>query len=244
MEFLLQNPDPIAALLGDWAKSVTLFSVLLRVGAALLMAAVIGLERSRKRHAAGLRTFILVAFASSVAMLLDLYLLQTTKGGIFLLSAASVVAVSTITVNSILYSSKSQIKGLTTSAGLWTSGVLGLTVGAGFYTVALIGFAALLCSLSFFPRLEVYFKNRSNHFEIYLELQSASYLKDFVATIRELGLTIDDIESNPAYANSGLSVYSISVSIHSAELKKSKTHREIIAALSSLEYVNHIEEMR
>ena len=244
MEFLLQNPDPIAALLGDWAKSVTLFSVLLRVGAALVMAAVIGLERSRKRHAAGLRTFILVAFASSVAMLLDLYLLQVTGGGIFLLSAASVVAVSTITVNSILYSSKSQIKGLTTSAGLWASGVLGLTVGAGFYTVALIGFLALLSSLSFFPKLEVYFKDRSNHFEIYLELQNASYLKDFVATIRELGLTIDDIESNPAYANSGLSVYSISVSIHSKELKKYKTHREIIAALSSLEYVNHIEEMR
>ena len=76
------------------------------------------------------------------------------------------------------------------------------------------------------------------------DLRERSNLQDFVATIRRLGLMIDDIESNPAYANSGLSVYSISVSIHSKELKKYKTHREIIAALSSLEYVNHIEEMR
>ena len=68
-------------------------------------------------------------------------------------------------------------------------------------------------------------------------------LQDFVTTIRRLGLRIDDIESNPAYLNSGLSVYSVSLTIQSAELKKYKSHGEIIEALSSLEYVHHIEEM-
>jgi len=57
-------------------------------------------------------------------------------------------------------------------------------------------------------------------------------------------LTIDDIESNPAYVNSGLSVYSVAISISSAELKKYKTHSEIIEALKTLSYVYHIEEMR
>ena len=57
------------------------------------------------------------------------------------------------------------------------------------------------------------------------------------------GLRIDDIEANPAYANSGLSVYSISISIDSEELKKYKTHTEIIEALRSLDYIYHIEEM-
>lgn len=65
-----------------------------------------------------------------------------------------------------------------------------------------------------------------------------------MATIRELGLVIDEIEANPAYINSGLSVYSIAVSIYSKELKKYKTHKEIIEALRSLEYVYYIEEMR
>ena len=44
-------------------------------------------------------------------------------------------------------------------------------------------------------------------------------------------------------AGSGLSVYSITLTIISAELKKYKAHREIIEALSTLEYVRHIEEM-
>lgn len=48
---------------------------------------------------------------------------------------------------------------------------------------------------------------------------------------------------NPAYANSGLSVYSIAITISSEELKNYKTHKEIIEALSTLDYIYHIEEI-
>lgn len=87
-------------------------------------------------------------------------------------------------------------------------------------------------------------KNRSNHFEIHLELKNIEYLRDFVTVSRRLGLRIDDIESNPAYVGSGLSVYTITVTICSSELKKYKTHHEIIEALKSLDYIYHLEELR
>ena len=61
---------------------------------------------------------------------------------------------------------------------------------------------------------------------------------------RTFAFSLDDIESNLAYVGSGLSVYTITIMINSAELKKDKTHKEIIEALSSLEYIYHIEEMR
>lgn len=111
-------------------------------------------------------------------------------------------------------------------------------------TVTLIVFAFLLCILSAFPTIEVYLKNRSNHFEIHLELKNIEYLRDFVTVSRRLGLRIDDIESNPAYVGSGLSVYTITVTICSSELKKYKTHHEIIEALKSLDYIYHLEELR
>ena len=94
-----------------------------------------------------------------------------------------------------------------------------------------------------FPVLEKYLKDRSNHFEVNLELNNRSNLVDFVATVRALGIRIEDIESNPAYLNSGLSVFSVSFTVNSAELKKYKNHEEIIAALQSLEYVHYIEEL-
>lgn len=235
--------DPIANLLGDWSTEIGVGSIVLRVFLSVLLAAVIGWERSSKRHAAGLRTFILISFACTVAMILDLWLVEIVGGGASVLAAAAVIAVAIISGNSILFSSRNQIKGLTTSAGLWACGIVGLASGAGLYTATLISFATLLCCLSFFPRVERYLKNRSNHFEVHLELKTKENLQDFVTTIRRLGLKIDDIESNPAYLGSGLSVYSVAITIRSQELKKYKSHKEIIEALRSLEYVYYIEEM-
>lgn len=105
-------------------------------------------------------------------------------------------------------------------------------------------FLFFLCILACFPAFEQYLKNRSNHFEIHLELKNSGYLRDFVTVSRRLGLRIDDIEANQAYAGSGLSVFTVTFTTCSAELKKYKTHREIIEALSSLDYIYHIEEMR
>ena len=234
--------DPIAKLLGEWSQTLNGASVLFRILLSVCLSAMIGCERSSKRHSAGLRTFILVSLATTVTMLLDQYLAAAAME-FFALSSAGIVGIAIISVHSLFVSSRSQIRGLTTAAGLWTCAILGLAAGAGYYMVTLSAFAVLLCCLAFLPALERYLKNRSNHFEIHLELKSPDYLQNFVSTIRRLGLKIDDIEANPAYAGSGLSVYSIAVSIRSAELKKYKTHTDIIEALRSLDYIYHIEEM-
>lgn len=234
--------DPIAALLNESA-TLTASTIILRLLVSVILSAIIGCERSSKRHSAGLRTFMLVSIATTSAMILDICL-GGTETGIYVLSASTIIAIAIISVNSMLFSSRNQIKGLTTAVGLWATGIVGLTVGAGYYTVTLVAFVALLCGLSYFPALEAFLKNRSNHFEIHLELKSSQYLQDFVTTIRKLGLVIDDIELNPAYSGSGLSVYSIAITISSTELKKFKTHAEIIEALSTLDYIYHIEEMR
>ena len=130
--------DPISVLLGTWSQELTLGAVALRLGVAILCGAIAGCERAEKRHAAGLRTFILVTLAGAVCMMLDVYL-----GSRYLISAAAVIGVAILSVNSVLYSSKSQIKGLTTSVGLWVCVAIGLAAGAGMYTVAVFGFAAL-----------------------------------------------------------------------------------------------------
>ena len=237
--------DPIAMLLGSWASEITPGTILLRIFFSLLLGAVIGWERSNKRHSAGLRTFMLAFLIGTVAAILDCCIF-TVSGNVslFLLSACVIIGASIIAVHSMFYSSRNQIKGLTTAVGLWVAVVIGIALGLGFYTVALISYAALLCILFWFPPLEIAFNNRSNHFEVHLELTSSVCLQDFVTVIRRLGLKIDEIELNPAYVGSGLSVYTISITVSNGMLKKYKTHSEIIEALKSLDYVYHIEEMR
>lgn len=235
--------DCIASLLGNWSAQINFYSVLLRIALSLVLAAIIGCERSSKRHSAGLRTFILVSLSTTVAMLVDLYLFQMVQMQFAALSAATVIAGAMVSGNSILFSSKNQIKGLTTSAALWACGLIGLAIGAGLYSLALLAFLALLCSISFFPVIEKYLKDRSNHFEVHLELKSRGDLEPFITTVRQLGIRIDDIESNAAYLHSGLSVYTVSLTVSSQELKKYKKHSEIIQALASLPSLSYIEEM-
>ena len=212
--------DPIGSVLGAWSAGDGLWAIAFRLALALTFGAV------------------LVCMSGTAAMTLD-----RASGGLPLISAAVVLGIAIISTNSILFSSKSQIRGLTTATGLWSCSLLGLALGAGLYTLAALGFAAILACLSWLPAFETYLKDRSNHFEVHLELKSKYNLQDFVTTIRRLGLKIDDIEANPAYLNSGLSVYTVAITISSQELKKYKTHKEIIEALRCLDYIYYIGEL-
>ena len=235
--------DPLAELLGEWSRGLNTGSVLLRIALVVLLASVIGCERSSKRHSAGLRTFVLVSFASTVSMLLDVYLMTNFGARLPILSAATVIATALVSGNAILFSSRSQIKGLTTSTGLWACSILGFAIGAGLYTVSVIGYAALMCCLALFPTFEIDLKNRSNHFEVHLELKNREDLQRFITTMRTLGLKIDDIEANPAYINSGLSVYSVSLTVRQKDRAKYSSHQEMIKAINTLDFVYYAEEI-
>lgn len=235
--------DPISKLLGEWSSYVTIGSIALRLCLSIILSAILGCERASKRHSAGLRTFMVVSLASTIASMIDMFLIETYSFKFAFISVGLVIALASLSNNSVIFSAKNQIKGLTTAVSLWTCGIIGLSIGVGFYTIALVSFAILLCSLSLLPSLESYLKDRSNHFEIHLELDNKNNLPRFMTTIRELGLRIDEIEVNSAYLNSGLSVYTIALTVVSPELKKYKTHKEIITAIRSLDYVSYIEEM-
>ena len=235
--------DPLGGLFNGWLSQFNIWTTIIRIVLALLVGFVFGLERSRKRHTAGLRTFSFVSLFSAIAGLLDVYLMLNFRVVFPAITTAVVLGGAIIAGNTLLYSSKSQIKGLTTAIALWLMSVIGGCFGAGLYTAALISAVLAYIALNVIPKLEFYLKNRSNHFEIHLELKNKSDLANFTGVLRKLGLKIDDIEANPAYNNTGLGVFSISLTIKAKELKKFKTHKEIIEALSSLEYINCIEEI-
>ena len=235
--------DPISQLSNGWLAEFNIGTIIIRLVVAFIIGALFGVERSRKRHTAGFRTFTFVALFSTIAALVDIFF-AANYGEVFpAITAMVILGGAIISGNTLLYSSKNQIKGLTTAVALWLTGIIGAALGAGLYTAAIIGVVLAFITLSAMPKIEFYMKNRSNHFEIHLELKNRNDLVNFTGVVRKLGLRIDDIEANPAYNNTGLGVYSISLTINSKELKKYKSHTEIIEALKTLEYINCIEEI-
>ena len=239
----MENHDLIGVMLGEWSLHPShLAAIMLRVCLALVLSAIIGWERATKRHPAGLRTFILAGIASVFAALCDEFALSVLKAPFTFLSAASLICLATISGNTLLFSSRNQLKGLTTSVCLFTNAIISLCIGFGMYTSALIGFFAMIMCVALFPNLETQFKRHSQHFELHLELKSRSNLQDFITAIREFGLHLDEIEFNPAYANTGLGVYTLKVTLNHPRLAKVK-HSEIVEALGSLDCVAFIEEI-
>ena len=232
--------DPLAKLLGDWSSELSFYSILFRFVISILFASLLGWERSNKRHSAGLRTFILITLLGTVCAILDLALVGSGSTSLYLFSGLSILGGVVISGNSILFSAKKQIKGLTTSVALWLCLLLGIVIGLGYYLVAIVLAALMLVILIFFPMLEIFLKNKSNHFEIHLELKDKTKLQDIVFTLRKLDIRIDDLELNSAYLGTGLSVYTLSLTLKN---KKAGKHKEIVEALSSLDYVSYVEEI-
>ena len=230
--------DPIASFLGPWSSGIDFASIIFRIALSIVLSAVIGTERAAKRHSAGLRTFMTISVFFTAAMIIDLAL----GSELYLLSAASILATSFLSSNTLLFSSRSRLQGFTTAIALFSAGIIGLSAGAGLYALTLVSFFALYAILHFLPAVEDKLWEKSRHFMVHLELKNSLLLQDFVFTIRRLGLRIDDLEPNTAYLNSGLAVYSVSISITDSS-KEYRDHSEILKALRTLDFISYIEEM-
>ena len=62
-------------------SDVNLFSTVMRLGLALLLGGVLGIERGRRRRPAGLRTYMIVCMASALVMLTGQFLFETFHTG-------------------------------------------------------------------------------------------------------------------------------------------------------------------
>lgn len=243
MTLLLTAIDPIARLLKwDWLIEIGFPSILFRLVLAVLCGGILGGERAKKHHAAGLRTYILVCLGSTIAMMTNEFISTATNlGDSARLGAQVISGIGFLGAGTILVTSRNQIKGLTTAAGLWGCACLGLAIGIGFYTLAISGAICIAIVLAVLPGIEDFFIKRSKIFEIHIEFQCRENLKEFVNYVRKNRLQIILIEHNQAYASSGLSVYTISLYDHN---KNRKNHHSIfIHSFSELPYVNYVEEI-
>ena len=237
--------DPIVRAMGEnwyWLANLNLGSVLVRILLATLFAGTIGLERAIKKHAAGMRTYILVCTASCIAMLADAFIFETYGSGDPARFGAQVISgIGFLGAGTILVTSRSQVKGLTTAAGLWACACLGLAIGVGFYTLGLIAFVIMCLAIFFMPKVEGICTKHSGCYELHVEFSQRANLKEFVKEVRGKGLHIISVEHNPAYSSSGLSVYTIMIAVRGH--KEYKEHDKLINEVKLLPYVEYVEEM-
>ena len=121
--------------------SVDMIDLFLRLLAAVVFGALIGIEREIRQKSAGIRTHIVVALASALMMIVSQYGFAGVLGepGVGLdpsrIAAQVVSGIGFIGAGTIIIH-RQLVRGLTTAASLWATAGIGLTAGSGMFLLA------------------------------------------------------------------------------------------------------------
>lgn len=125
---------------------------------ATVLGAVIGIERERTEHAAGLRTHALVSLGAALFMIVSAYGFTGALDSHVILDPSRVAAqvasgVGFLGAGTIILR-REIIRGLTTAASIWTVAAIGLASGGGMFDSAVIATILVLIVLAAMRPLE------------------------------------------------------------------------------------------
>lgn len=230
----------------EYLRLFNIISVLVRLLLAMLFGGIIGLERGRKRRAAGFRTYMLVCLGAALTMLLSQYLqhmLETfwtdipMKIDVSRFSAQVINGIGFLGAGTVIVTGRQQVKGLTTAAGLWASACMGIAIGAGYLECVLFAFALILVVVRVMPTVENYIIDHSKYMNIYMEFKSLDYLGGIINEIKALGIQIYEVE-----IERGEDVRRPGA-VFVLRLSKRQHHNMLLLAASEIEGVHLVEEI-
>lgn len=219
-------------------REVTYLAIVVRITVAVILGGIIGLERGLKNRPAGLRTYMLVCVGSCLIMLTNQYVYQVFQTGDPVRMGAQVVSgIGFLGAGTIVVTRRNQIKGLTTAAGLWASAAVGLALGVGLYEAALLCGAVIFIVLSLVHRWDYKMRSNSKVAEIYVELSQGITLGDFMRSIREMEIEIDDIRTETeAGSEEGKHAYILVL-----KCKEKKDHNALFQSIRDIPGVAYLE---
>ena len=219
-------------------REVTYLAIVCRIVVAVLLGGILGLERGLKNRPAGLRTYMLVCVGSCLIMLTNQYVNQVFQTGDPVRMGAQVVSgIGFLGAGTIVVTRRNQIKGLTTAAGLWAAAAVGLAIGVGLYEAGILCGVVIFFVLSLVHRWDNQMRNTSRVLEIYVELNKTLNLGDFMRKVREMGLDIDDVRTEPESSyEEGKHAY-----IMVLKSKVKRNHEQLFESIRTLDGVDYVE---
>ncbi len=225
---------------------LSIADVILRISVAAICGGLIGIERGKKHRPAGFRTHMLVCIGAALTMVLGTYL--SAMLGIWGVSVSTDVSrfgaqvingIGFLGAGTIIVTSRQQIKGMTTAAGLWAAACMGLSIGAGFYAAALIACALIIFTIIIFSKFERFILSRSRNVTIYVEFEDTDNIVEIITKLKDINIRIFDVEITKAK----YSETKFPNAIISLQLPKKAQHTDVYTAISEIDSIRAIEEL-
>ncbi len=124
-----------------------IIEVLTRLGVAMLLGMIIGIERIVAHKTAGMRTYALVSMGSALFVIIsEMVAVSHASGGSVdptRIAAQIISGIGFLGAGMIIFK-ESKLKGLTTATGIWVAAGIGMASGFGFYSLATIATVLVL----------------------------------------------------------------------------------------------------
>lgn len=214
-------------------RDINSLTILFRMVLAVICGAVIGIERSIKNRPAGFRTHILIIVGATTASLTGhyIYLIMSLPTDMSRLGAQVITGLGFIGAGTIIVTGAKTVKGLTTAAGLWATGVMGLAIGAGFYEGAILGVIAILFAEIVLGKVKI---KRTKPFRCVVNYTNKDTLDHVLRFCKDNGIAIKDLQIEGERDDSGKNVYSAFISLQpNAEV----SHKEFVMKIESFDGV-------
>ncbi|MBN1594354.1 MgtC/SapB family protein [candidate division FCPU426 bacterium] len=129
----------------------------LRLGLAIVLGILVGLNREKANKPAGVKTHLMVCLGSALIMMTSIELFQQYAGvGKNIdpgrIAAQVVTGIGFLGAGTIIHAEGGLVFGLTTAASIWTIAGIGLACGGGMYLLAICAAVLVVGSLALLNR--------------------------------------------------------------------------------------------
>ena len=209
----------------------TALNIIIRIISAMLIGALIGIDRGAKRRGGGARTNASVCVGAALVMMLGQYVELQYPGNADMTRMASQVVsgVGFLGAGSIIVSGH-KVKGLTSAAGIWLCACIGLAIGIGFVDGAVLAALILLVGLHVLPFIEDKIYGHSRYVMLYVEATERRTSAELLRKLRRDGCKVD--------------VYEVDRSAKEGQFFTIQTTIQVPAKMDKEEYVESLIELK
>src|SRR5260370_1233626 len=169
-------------------------TILLRLGVAIVLGSLVGIEREYHEHSAGMRTIALVTLGCTLFTIVSAYgflgllgiarvTLDPTRIASYIVAGIGFLGAGTI----FMSREGERIKGLTTAASIWVMAAIGIACGAGLLVEASVTTVLALVVLVVFRFVERLVLPKTQENRQHIQVEAEAVPAQLIAAIYETG---------------------------------------------------------
>ena len=224
----------------NYLQEFNAVSIFFRLLMSVICGGLLGIERSKKHQAAGVRTFSLVCLGSTLIILTNEFICLKCGGGDTSRMAAQVISgIGFLGAGTIMVTSNNRIKGLTTASCLWISAIIGLCIGSGLLVISLFCFLITMGTLRILETFNERMYKNDPILITYMEVDA----KDGIHQLRSYAKSnYYIIKSIHRKREKPLTRNNLCIDVE-FDLAKKVNHDQILTELEQLDAIHYIEEI-